>query len=153
MSFNFKTQLRSGQLGELLYSAAHPEYTRTDGMTCDFYTDAGKSIELKSDFYSVESTPNFFFERWSVHEKQKPGGPWQALGHGINEFAYFYVPSLVVYTFPVAELVTRLETLIPNIAPFPIKNQGFTTVGYRVARDQVIDLATVSKMTISLKSS
>lgn len=152
MSFGFKTQLRMGQLGEILYGAAHPEYTRTDGMTCDFWTDAGKSVELKTDFYSIEATPNLFIERWSVHEKQKPGGPWQSQEKGIDYFVYFYLPSLVVYTFPVAELVTRLETLISNITPFPIKNQGFTTVGYRVARDLVIDLATVSKMTISLKS-
>ncbi len=152
MSFNFKTQLKAGQLGEILYANAHPTYTRTDGMTCDFHTDSGSSLELKTDFYSLESTPNFFMERWSVKEQSKPGGPWQSMSKGIDYFAYFYVPSLTIFTFPVKELVERLEKLEPSLSPFPIKNSSYTTIGYRVARDTVADLATISELTISLKS-
>lgn len=152
MSFGFKSQLRAGQIGEVLYHAAHPTFTRTDGMTCDFYTDAGTSLELKSDMYSVDTTPNFFIERWSVVEQQKPGGPWQSLQKGVELFAYMYVPSLVIYTFPVGQLVARLERLIPDMKPFPVQNKGYTTHGYRVARDLVMDLATVSRLKVSVYS-
>jgi hypothetical protein len=152
VSFNFKTQLKAGQLGEVLYLSAHPELTRTDGMTADFLMDDGKGIELKTDFYTVEATPNFFMERWSVKEQEKPGGPWQSASKGVDYFAYFYVPSLVVYTFPVDRLLARLKELEPTLAPFPIKNSSYTTIGYRVARDLVQDLATVTRLRVVVDS-
>ena len=148
MSFNFKTQLKAGQLGEVLYFNAHPDLTRTDGMAADFIRSDGKGIELKTDFYSIESTPNFFLERWSVKEQEKPGGVWQSASKGIDYFAYFFVPSLVVYTFPVDKLLERMKELEPKLAPFPIKNSSYTTVGYRVNRDLVSDLATITKLKV-----
>ena len=152
MSFNFKTQLKAGQLGEVLYAAAHPTYTRTDGMTHDFVTEAGATVELKTDFYSLETTPNFFMERWSVKEQDKPGGPWQSQGKSIDYYAYFYVPSLTIFTFPVKELVERLEKLESTFSPFPIKNSSYTTIGYRVARDSITDLAVKTELSVSIKS-
>ena len=152
MSFNFKTQLKAGQLGEVLYANAHPHYTRTDGMTCDFYTEAGASLELKTDFYTMDATPNFFMERWSMKEQKKPGGPWQSSSKGVDYFAYFYVPSLTIFTFSVQKLLERLEKLESTFSEFPIRNSSYTTVGYRVPREAVADLAEITKLKVLIDS-
>lgn len=150
MSFNFKTQLKAGKIGELLFLQANEgSITLNDKFDYDFVTTAGGGLELKTDFYSMDATPNFFFERFSDVAAKSPGGPWQSLGKGAHTFVYFYIPSLTYFTFDTAKLVGRLEQLIPDIKPYDVKNTNHITQGYRVPRADVLDLATVTTLKVT----
>jgi hypothetical protein len=153
MSFNFKTQLKAGKLGEMLYLKANEgAVTENPKFDYDFITTTGGGIELKTDFYSMESTPNMFIERYSDSLAKTPGGPWQAISKGAQTFVYFYVPSLTYFTFDTAQLVGRLEQLIPNIKPYDVRNTTHVTQGYRVPRSEVADLATVTTLKVVKQS-
>jgi hypothetical protein len=143
MSFNFKTSLKHGALGELIFYEAHcGEMKKEDGRARDFtYTLTGDGVELKTDLWSMEKTPNFFFERYSDKQKQSPGGPWQAQANGNKWFVYFYVSNMTYFRFETSELVECLNKVIPDIDPTDVKNSSWTTEGYRVPRDRVSHIA------------
>lgn len=140
--FGFKTQLRYGQLGEVIfYEANCKDVIRLDGKEGDFaFKDTGAKLELKTDYYAMDKTPNFFFERYSNKDKLTPGGPWQAMEHGATEFVYFYVSNLTYFRFQTAQLVERLEEIVPTLSPTDIQNKSHVTQGYRVPRGLVADL-------------
>lgn len=140
-----------GDLGEILFFEAHcRDMVRLDGFKSDFQCKtSGDTVELKTDFYSFDETPNFFFERISNESKGSPGGPWQSLANGTDTFVYFFVKELTYFKFNVATLVTRLEEIIPTLKPVPIANKNFTTIGYRVPRTLVEDIA--EKVSLSVK--
>jgi hypothetical protein len=148
----FKTQLRLGQMGEMMFEQAFQgKYEKLDGKGSDFRcTSTGVGIELKTDFWSLASTPNFFIERWSDVEKKKPGGPWQALEKGSTRFYYFYVPDLTLFEFDTASLVSALEPIIVSIKPFDVKNERWTTQGFRVPRELLKDQYTEIKLSVAL---
>ena len=137
-------------MGEMLYLQANAgAVTISDGFDYDFVCGTtGTGIEIKTDFYSLDGTPNFFMERFSDLEAQTPGGPWQALEKGARDFVYFYIPSLIYYTFETQALVERLETIIPELKPFDVRNTKHITQGYRVARALIEDLAAVTKLRV-----
>lgn len=147
--FNFKTQLKAGKIGELLFLQANEGAVKlNDKFDYDFVTTDGRGLELKTDFYAMDATPNYFFERWSDVSAQSPGGPWQSLAKGAHTFVYFYIPSLTYFTFDTAKLVGRLEQLIPSIKPYDVRNTTHVTQGYRVPRDAVSDLASVTTLKV-----
>jgi hypothetical protein len=150
VSFNFKNQLKTGDMAEAFFYQAHEgTLTKLDGRKSDFMIrETGEHIELKADMWRIEATPNLFMERYSNAETQSPGGPWRALSDGVKYFAYFYVPSLTYYMFETAPLVARLDTLIHAITPFNVRNESWVTLGYKVPRAAVCDLASETKLKI-----
>lgn len=153
MTFAFKAQLRAGQIGEVLFEHANKDnLLKLDGFQSDFiFKPTGEGLELKTDYYSMDKTPNFFFERYSDKAKQSPGGPWQAKEHGSGLFVYFFVPSLTYFTFNTDQLIGRLEVLLPELDPWDVQNKSHTTVGYRVAREGVADIAKVTVLELKPK--
>lgn len=153
MTYAFKAQLRAGQIGEIIYQAAHrDDLLKLDGFQSDFiHKPTGQGLELKTDYYPLDKTPNFFFERYSNKEKGTPGGPWQAMGHGSDLFVYFYVSSLTYFTFDTKALVGKLEQLIPALEPWDVRNKTHTTVGYRVRRDELTELYQVTELEVKPK--
>ncbi len=151
MSFNFKSQLKLGSLGETLFFEANcSNLYRLDGKHGDFQCKRTKAItELKTDYWNMEATPNMFFERYSDMDKQSPGGPWQSLLHGAKYFVYFYVQNLTYFRFECEGLVAALDTIIPDLKPTEVKNTSHITLGYRVPRDTVIHLAKEVKLKVT----
>jgi hypothetical protein len=153
LTWGFKKQLRAGEVGEIIFLAAQ----REDMIKLkDFKTDfksvkSGETYELKSDYYGLDATPNFFFERYSDEAKGTPGGPWRSLEEGATYFVYFVVPSLTYFKFKTKELVEALEPLIKDIKPFSVPNKSWTTIGYRVPRSAVEHLAEVYDVSVSSK--
>lgn len=140
--YTFSAQARAGRVGEILFLEAHPALTKLGGFESDFIDEAtGQKVELKSDFWTMDETPNMFFERFGNKEKGTDGGPWQARHHGSTTFCYFVVPNLTVFKFDTEKLIERLETVLPTLKPTEVQNTSYTTVGYRVPRDAVVDLA------------
>lgn len=151
-AYGFKQQLAKGEIGEIIFLAAHQDdLVKLDGFKGDFALADGTKLELKTDMYDMERTPNFFVERYSDAAKKSPGGPWQAAAHGCTHFVYFYPKNLTYFTFDVAKLVGALEKLEPILEEKLIKNTSHTTMGYLVPRDLVAELATVGQLEVRKK--
>lgn len=153
MSFNFRSQLKIGQFGESIFLQANPEIKPHTDYQGDFVDVSGRKVELKTDMYSMEATPNYFFEFYSDKAKKSPGGPWQSISHGTEIFVYMFLPSLTYFTFNTQELVGRLETLIPNLAPYDVRNTSHVSMGYRVPRSMLADICTQTILEVRKRES
>lgn len=143
--FIFEKSIKEGEKGEqkfLLQMGSRIE--KADGIKFDFiHKETNKSIELKSDYYNTEKTPNFFMERYSSSYKQNAGGPWRALNDKVSIFVYYFPENNTAFFFnDIPKLVERLDTIINNssLTPMNIPNNGYVTQGYRIRRDLLKDL-------------
>lgn len=136
----FKNSLKVGKDGETLLHKLWPALERIDGRAGDFRLPNGEKLEVKSDTYNHDTTENFFMERWSDFDKKKPGGPWQALAHGCQNFFYWFPKNRIGYLFNTQELVDILELIEHTLKPVMIENVRWLTIGYKVPR------ATLSKL-------
>jgi hypothetical protein len=115
---------------------------RASGRREDFVLPLGNTLELKSDFYRFDATPNMFMERWYDVHKQKVGGPWATLDKGIDLFVYWYVQDGMAYWFHTDALVERLGEGIANgeFDKCQVVNKGWISEGYKVPRRAIIDV-------------
>jgi hypothetical protein len=148
--FGFKRQLAFGEMGEAIILEWDTRLKKHDGREYDFDRDDGKKVELKTDSYPIEKTPNFFIERYSVYEKagvvlppsqRKPGSLWQSLEKGVNVFMYMFLPKegnkATVFTFEsLRRMTTAVEKYLEENKPEPVlvRNSGYCALGYRVPR-------------------
>lgn len=141
--FDFQKQLAVGDRGEELFLEHYPKkITIHPGRDGDFIeTNSGKKIELKTDTYNIDKTPNFFIERFSCIDKQSPGSVWQALDHGCSIFCYMFVRHNIWFQFnDLPKLIERLESLTEKMGMIYIKNRGWVTGGYKLPRTSLEDL-------------
>lgn len=142
-TFDFTEQELKGKDGELKLIKEYPElfklYVENDtDLICKTNQ---KRVELKTDYYDMSKTPNFFMERVSVDRTGSPGGPWQALENNSDVFIYFFKQNSKLFIFnDVAKLVKRLDTVTAGERLVPVKNKGYNTLGYKVFRFQLKDL-------------
>lgn len=137
--FEWKTQFNKGKQGEAdfihLYRGGALQPSEIRAYDYDRRED-GARIELKADQYPIESTPNFFIERWSVFEQQKPGSLWQSVSKA-DVFIYWFAKSGVYFEFEnIQAAITQVEALIieHNLQPVYVQNRGYRGMGYRVKR-------------------
>lgn len=146
---SFKASLRKGDVGEVLYFSANPSLVKLDGRVADFTCpQSGDRIELKTDYWCMSRTPNYFFEKLSDEATGKLGGPWRSASEGTERFVYFYVTNLTYVEFRTDQLLERLERIVPTIEPTKIRNDSWTTIGYRVPRGLLSDIATEVKLKV-----
>lgn len=143
---SFISSLAKGKHGEDIYfEHRKDEIERLDGYKSDFRCiKTGKGLELKTDSWSLAKTPNYFFEHIRNTKTGAPGGPWQALASGSEIFVYMYVNDLTYFTFDTTKLVERLNEIIIPIRATNVYNASYITQGYKVPRDLLTDLATMS---------
>lgn len=108
--------------------------TKTDGIVYDLLW-SGKSIELKTDTYSMSSTENFFMEKYSNDKDYALGGPFRAAKDCVDYFCYLFINDRMIFWFEPLPLVNFLETYIIGQKPKEIKNVKWTTIGYTVPRE------------------
>jgi hypothetical protein len=142
---NFQRSLVIGQAGEALLLELWPELRQTDGRKGDFLLHNGDVLEVKSDSYSLKATKNFFMERWSDFDRKKPGGPWQSLAHGAKYFFYWFPADLTGFLFHTQELVDKLEELEHTLETRFVDNETWTTVGYKVPRNDLLNICEVKE--------
>ena len=130
--FIFKDSLVEGKKGEDFFHELNPLLIRCDGFNFDFKMKNGKTIELKSDYYDMDRTDNFFIERYSY--ENKPGGPWQALEKGVDFFIYFFPKNKTAFLFKTKELVLELDKIVDENKFIKIGNDGYETTGIRINR-------------------
>jgi len=95
-------------------------------------------MELKTDSYRMDFTPNFFLEVWSDFNRKKPGGVFRAQEDGCKVFAYLYIHDMILFLFDVDTLVKRMKEL--DIKPTYVENRSWTTAGLRVKRELLRDI-------------
>lgn len=136
-TFDFTEQLKIGNTGEVAFAARYPNLTKLDGRKGDFITPTGRVVEVKSDNYSSNLTPNFFMERWSSTIEKKPGGPWQSSLHGCHYFVYLFIKEGLVYWFKLEELVPWLNEHEKEFQKRSVRNKGWTAEGWLVPRSEL----------------
>lgn len=144
--WDMKTQLAVGAKGEKLLLKHWPEPVQKHPVFKgpDFIDAKDTVIELKTDTYEMDKTPNFFIERWSDVEKKYPGGPWQAHLKGVEVFVYLFIQNKTWFIFrDVPKLLSRLDELTHKAYAINIPNRGWTTQGYRIKRADLQDLFTM----------
>lgn len=151
-TWDFSEQIKVGNKGEklLLKKWATP-IRKLGGKGPDFLDTDGRLIELKTDTYELEKTPNLFLERWSSAPRDgqpgRAGGPWQALDKGATTFVYLFINAKTWFIFDdLAALVTRLDALTEKAYVVNIRNRGYLTQGYRVKRKDLADLYREEKL-------
>lgn len=134
--FDFKQQLNAGAEGEALFLKLYPWLNKADGIVFDFERD-GKTVELKTDTYSMSKTPNFFMERHSDKARQTLGGPWRAARDNVDFFVYMFLAEKKCFWFRSKELAGFLDTHCANKRTIDVPNKTWTTCGYLVNRKDV----------------
>jgi hypothetical protein len=140
---SFQKSLAMGQIGETLFYLAHEgKLEQLDGFKSDFVLlETGQGVELKTDYWDFNKTPNFFIERYSNMNEKSPGGPWQAQKNGSDLFCYFYVKNMTFYKFETTPLVNALEEIIKTLPATNVSNKTYVTQGYRVPRSLLSHLS------------
>lgn len=140
--FDFKEQLKIGNRGENLFLDLYPSWELVKENHADFRcTDTGDLIELKTDTYGHDKTPNFFIERYSNYQRKTPGSIWQAHKNGASRFYYYFINSNVYYEFlDIKKVIDRVEKLCENQGYVLIPNKGWTTAGWKVSREALDEL-------------
>lgn len=152
---SFKKSLDKGLQGELALLKYIPCLLKLNGRRSDFIVkelsrigprlvEKGETLELKTDFYRMAKTENFFIEVWSDVDKGKPGGPMQAQLHGSTYWLYMYFHDKTAFLFKTEELCEYLEKQDKNRWPASlIPNKTWTTMGMRVPREDLKHLYTI----------
>jgi hypothetical protein len=137
-------QLKKGKKAEkdFLEKYGQGAIVRTDGRKGDLQVKWSRVIiELKTDFYSKST--NLFMERWSVSPTpEKPdgkvGGPWQSIAHGASYYLYWFPDTEELFVFQTEVLVNYLEANLNGFRPCPVRNKGYTTLGYIVPKEKLL---------------
>lgn len=138
MIHTFKEENKKGTKGEDRLLQYYPFLINK---SCDGWdhidTRVNKTIEVKTDFYDMNRTPNFFMERYSNDSTSKPGGPWRSMIYGADIFLYQFWSSETLFLFyDIAELIETLDAYIVenNLEMSFIKNKNYWTRGYKIPR-------------------
>lgn len=142
-TFSMAAQLKKGKKAEkdFLERYGQGAIVRTDGRKGDLQVKWSRAIvELKTDFYSKST--NLFMERWSVMAEGdrlgKPGGPWQSAAHGAAYYLYWFPDTDELFVFQTAVLVDFLEVNLSSFRQCPVRNRGYTTLGYIVPKERLL---------------
>jgi hypothetical protein len=143
--FKFDKQERKGKVGESRIIKAWPDqFEWFSGNEYDLILKPDTSVEVKTETdYSLQSSPNFFMERYSEDITFKPGGPWRAKEDNVDIFISYFIQNDILFWFDnVEKLVERCEEGIKkfNIRVSYVKNRGYHTIGYPIRRYWFEDL-------------
>lgn len=146
--FDFKEQLTKGNAAEEEFPAIYKQMTGLEvekhtTFDYDFNCEDGNKVELKTDFYPHEKTANFFIERWSDYDAEKPGSLWQSGPKGVTQFIYWYKSSGKVYKFTIdlEKLAGIIEQLVEekSIPMKFIQNRTYRGGGWCIPRKLLAD--------------
>ncbi len=134
--FTFNKQLRIGNTGEALFLKHYKGSSKTDGRKYDLLFE-GKKVELKTDTYPLNKTPNYFMERYGNVADKKVGGPWRAADDKVDLFVYFFLSDTTFFWFKTKPLVKFLDKHIVDMKGRTVANKTYSSLGYCVAREDL----------------
>jgi hypothetical protein len=129
---DFKEDLARGHSGEHQFFQKYQHcLVHLDGRNADFeLIKSEESIELKTDYYDMNKTGNFFIETYSYSDKN--GGVFQAADKKITYFIYYFVKNDRLFVFNTQQLVRKCAKLKSTLKTISIKNKGYETKGILV---------------------
>lgn len=138
--FDFDTQLGVGNDGESdfqkHYRSLRPK--KSNDRKIDFVLNTGKTVELKTDTYDMDKTPNFFMEMFGNIDDGKIGGPWRAMQDSVDFFVYYFPKNKTFFWFETVKLCGLLDQIVAaGLQPKEILNKGWKARGYAVPRSSV----------------
>lgn len=135
--YNFDQQLKYGDKGEkYFYNKMIGKVKYFPGRDYDFYFLNNQcKIELKTDYYDMNNTSNFFLERYSDFHKKTPGGPWQSFIKGVHYYMYLFFSNKIIYIFDNKKLVKELELIVGDCSLVNVYNNTHITSGYKINRE------------------
>lgn len=139
---NWINDLARGDVGEKDFLNTFPLYRKIDDSQmyeADFVDPAGNTIELKTDYYSMQKTPNLAVERYSNIEKGTPGGPYRH-SDKLTHWVYYYKKNGVFLFYDALQLIEVIEELEPTLVT--VKNSTYTTGIYLIPRREVEECLT-----------
>lgn len=137
--FDFNEQLGAGDSGERDFKEFYKDLNpiKSKDLKFDFTLASGEKLELKTDTYDMDETPNFFMEYYSDSKNLKLGGPWRASNDNVDIFVYYFVKNKTFYWFKVQELRVFLDKYLdthnPRVKNVP--NKGWLTQGFAIPRE------------------
>ncbi len=150
--FNFKDQLRIGDIGESDFTKIYEKLEPVKSVKnrkIDFTLNNGKTVELKTDSYPMAKTVNFFMEKNTIlpDGTELMGGPWRSKEHKLSYFVYYYMNDKVFFWFDPVTLCKYLDKYIKKNKVKPIaipnrdgKGQTFRSYGYKIPRADIVDV-------------
>lgn len=143
--FGWQKQLNVGKKGEQIFQELYPQVTKTDGRVSDFVLN-GEHVELKTDTYSMDKTPNFFMEYYGNVDKGSIGGPWRAARDKVKWFVYMFIQQKKCFWFESEPLVKFLDKHIKTLKVKVVRNKGYEAHGFAVNREATKHLETEPKI-------
>lgn len=149
--FNFNDQRRIGDIGESdfvkVYENLKPKKSEAN-FQIDFTLSNGKTVELKTDSYDMERTPNFFMEQMTISGKNSNlGGPWRAKEHKLDYFVYYFLKNKSFFWYEPKPLCKFLDKFVEEykLKPISIPNKDsrgnyYEALGFKIPRDSIIHL-------------
>ena len=137
---NFSKDLLRGEAGEVMLKNLLPglqKVSRQDQAKYDFFDSLG-TYELKTDFYSLSSTKNFFHERFSDVARRTDGGVYRCSPEVI--YLYLFYPDRVMYLFEAGQLRERIEKVKSGYSLIDVRNDRHITQGYAIPRELFKDI-------------
>jgi len=144
--FDFETQLKVGETGEAFFLKCY-KGTKSDSRQYDIILENGDTVELKTDTYDMNETPNFFMEQFG-NVKNVPdslGGAWRAKRDRVNYFVYYFSSNRTFFWFEPNKLCKFLDTNLKKFFKKFIKNTSWTAVGYLVKRKEIEHLCVLKE--------
>ena len=107
----FKDCLALGERGERTFLHYNKTYEKIKkNYQADFRCrETGLLVEMKTDYYSMKKTANFFMETFSNIKTKRRGGPFSALDLGVDYFVYYFITEGEAFWFHTKELVEYLD--------------------------------------------
>lgn len=134
-TFSFNKQLKLGNKGEVFFKKCYKSRIciKSDlDLRYDILIDKSKTVELKTDYWPLSKTSNFFMEYYGNEEKKKLGGPWRSLQDNIDFFVYCFVNDKTFYWFETKKLCKILDKHLDKFAARKIHNKTWNSLGYLV---------------------
>lgn len=141
-TFSFGKQLKIGEIGEQSFIKYYHDLNprKSSIREVDIFINDNEKVELKSDNYLEEDTPNMFIELVGNTVSGKLGGPHLSKQNDVNWFVYHYSKNKTFYWFKVDELCEFIDKNQNNFEVKEIKNVAWSSIGILIPREKVSHL-------------
>lgn len=137
--YYFNSQKKIGDAGEKKfkkhYKGLNP--VSTDGRDNDLKVvldGKEKTVELKTDSWDMEETPNVFLERFGNLDKKTDGGPFSALNNEVDFFVYFFISNSTFLWYKPEDLCNYIKKNESKLEWRQIQNKNYVSWGALVPR-------------------
>ena len=138
-TFYFSKQLKQGEIGEQYFIKCYHKLNprKSSAREVDIFINDNEKVELKSDSYPEEKTPNFFIELIGSTKTGKLGGAHLALKNDVDYFVYHYTTDKTFYWFRPKDLVEFIDKFGYKFVKKEIKNIGWSSIGLLIPRKEL----------------